>query len=94
MDIDLRLPVGLMFSLTGLILAAFGLFTNGVAGFYSKSLGININLWWGLVLLIFGGLMALLGLLRQLELSRIAAIQEARNRMRTMAPRRDYGPLH
>ena len=54
MNLDLRIPMGLMFSLVGIILAAFGAATNSTPAFYAKSLGINVNLWWGIVLLIFG----------------------------------------
>lgn len=61
MSLDLRIPMGLMFTLTGLILTLFGLFTNGNSELYSKSLGINANLWWGVVMLIFGLTMYLLG---------------------------------
>jgi len=61
MSLDLRIPMGLMFTLTGLILTLFGLFTNGNAELYAKSLGINANLWWGLVMLVFGLAMYLLG---------------------------------
>lgn len=55
MNFDLRLPVGLMFSLFGAILTVYGLMSD--AADYKKSLGLNINLGWGLVLLVFGGLM-------------------------------------
>ena len=55
MNFDLRLPVGLMFSLFGVILTTFGLVSD--AALYKKSLGININLGWGLVLIVFGGSM-------------------------------------
>jgi hypothetical protein len=61
MSLDLRIPMGLMFTLTGLILTVFGFVTNGNAALYSKSLGINANLWWGMVLLAFGLVMFLLG---------------------------------
>jgi hypothetical protein len=61
MNLDLRIPMGLMFTLTGVILTVFGLKTNGDAALYAKSLGINANLWWGLVLLAFGLTMFLLG---------------------------------
>jgi hypothetical protein len=60
MSLDLRIPMGLMFTLVGAILAAFGLATNG-SPIYAASLGINANLWWGLVLLVFGIAMLLLG---------------------------------
>jgi hypothetical protein len=61
MSLDLRIPMGLMFTLTGMILSAFGLATRDRADLYAKSLGINANLWWGLVLLAFGLFMLWLG---------------------------------
>jgi hypothetical protein len=61
MILDLRVPLGLMFSLVGLILTVFGLKTNGDTVLYAPSLGINANLWWGLVLLVFGLTMLILG---------------------------------
>jgi hypothetical protein len=61
MNLDLRIPMGLMFTLVGMILSAFGLATNNRPGFYDSSLGINVNLWWGLVLFAFGLTMFLLG---------------------------------
>jgi len=53
MDFDLRYPIGILFSAYGIILTAFGAFTNGT-DIYKKSLGDNINLQWGIVLLVFG----------------------------------------
>lgn len=60
MILDLRIPIGLMFSLVGLILTLFGWKTRGSA-IYASSLGIDVNFWWGLVLLAFGLTMFLLG---------------------------------
>ena len=60
MSLDLRIPMGLMFALVGMILTAYGLATRGSA-IYNASLGINANFWWGLVLLVFGVSMLLLG---------------------------------
>jgi hypothetical protein len=60
MNLDLRIPMGLMFTLVGLILTVFGMVTTGSA-IYTRSLGINANLDWGLVLLVFGGIMYILG---------------------------------
>jgi hypothetical protein len=65
MNLDLRIPMGLMFTLTGAILTTWGLKTNGDAALYAKSLGINANLWWGLVLLAFGLTMYIMGQRRQ-----------------------------
>lgn len=56
---DIRLPIGLMFSILGLLLAGYGMF--GDPSIYRRSLGININLWWGIVMLAFGIIMLLLG---------------------------------
>jgi hypothetical protein len=54
MDLDLRIPIGLMFALAGAILTAYGLKSDGNMALYAKSLGINVNLWWGLVMAVFG----------------------------------------
>jgi hypothetical protein len=51
MNFDLRIPVGMMFTIFGLILAGVGLFGQPDLG---KSLGINIDLNWGVVLVVFG----------------------------------------
>jgi len=61
MNLDLRLPMGLMFTAFGALLVLFGLVSDRTI--YAKSLGINVNLWWGLVLLAFG--MVMLGLARR-----------------------------
>lgn len=55
MKLDLRLPIGLMFTTFGVMLVVFGLASN--RAIYRRSLGINVNLWWGLVLLVFGVVM-------------------------------------
>jgi hypothetical protein len=52
MKLDLRLPIGLMFSIIGALLVVFGLASD--PAIYQRSLGINVNLWWGLVLILFG----------------------------------------
>jgi hypothetical protein len=52
MKLDLRLPIGLMFTVFGVMLAVYGLVAD--RAIYDRSLGINVNLWWGLVLLAFG----------------------------------------
>lgn len=70
MSLDLRIPMGLMFTFTGVILTVFGLRTNGNVELYAKSLGINANLWWGLVLLVFGLTMFLLGRRSQMRLAK------------------------
>jgi hypothetical protein len=59
MGIDIRLPLGALFFLLGLILTVYGVISD--ASRYQQSLGINVNLDWGMVLLVFGALMLLLG---------------------------------
>jgi putative Mn2+ efflux pump MntP len=56
MGLDIRYPIGLMFGIIGLVMVLYGLFT-GSDPMYHRSLGINVNVWWGAVLLVFGGLM-------------------------------------
>jgi len=57
MGIDIRLPIGLMFSIFGIILTLYGLITRNDISVYSRSFGINVNLWSGMTMLIFGGIM-------------------------------------
>ena len=52
MKLDLRLPIGLMFSIIGALLVVYGMTSD--PAIYQRSLGFNVNLWWGLVLLVFG----------------------------------------
>ncbi len=56
MNFDLRLPIGILFTLFGLILTGYGMITRG-SEIYAKSLGHNINIAWGIVLLVFGSIM-------------------------------------
>ena len=49
MQLDVRLPAGLMFLIMGVMLAGYGV--AGDQSIYTRSLGININLIWGLVLI-------------------------------------------
>ena len=59
MGFDIRLPIGGLFTTLGIILTLFGLL--GDKSLYQRSLGINVNLEWGLVTLAFGIIMVLLG---------------------------------
>jgi len=56
MGLDIRYPIGLMFGTIGLVMVVYGALT-GSDPMYQRSLGINVNVWWGAVLLLFGGLM-------------------------------------
>ena len=57
MGLDIRWPIGLMFSLIGAMLVIYGFVTGSGADMYKHSLGINVNLYWGILLLVFGGTM-------------------------------------
>jgi len=57
MGLDIRWPIGLMFSLIGVILVIYGLITSSNAEVYRRSLDLNVNLYWGLLLVVFGGAM-------------------------------------
>jgi hypothetical protein len=51
-QLDVRIPIGGMFTIFGVVLIVYGLVSD--PAIYQRSLGINVNLWWGLVLLVFG----------------------------------------
>jgi hypothetical protein len=74
MRLDVRFPIGGMFTIIGAILTVYGLVSDDAM--YERSLGINVNLWWGLVLLAFG--LVMLGL--------------AVRALRSMSPRPGQGP--
>lgn len=55
MTLDLRLPLGLLFAVLGLLLALYGLVAD--AAIYQVSSGVNVNLWTGAAMFVFGALM-------------------------------------
>ncbi|MCX7987203.1 MAG: hypothetical protein N2662_09725 [Bacteroidales bacterium] len=57
MGLDIKYPIGLMFTLMGIILTIYGLATMSDVTMYQKSFNININLWSGIGMLIFGLIM-------------------------------------
>lgn len=59
MGLDIRIPLGLMFALIGLLLTGYGLVAD--RAIYARSLGINVNLIWGTVLLVFGVVFVIAG---------------------------------
>jgi hypothetical protein len=67
---DARISIGMLFTLIGTILAAFGLATRNNLAVYEKSLGIDANLWWGLALLVFGVVVLLLGRSGQMKIEK------------------------
>ena len=60
MGFDIRLPIGMMFSIFGLLIGGYGAATTGNDMYVQHSLGVNVNLWWGMVMLAFGMIMLLL----------------------------------
>jgi hypothetical protein len=64
MDFDIRIPIGLLFAALGLLLVVYGL-VGDPAIYRAHSLGVNVNLAWGAVMLVFGAAnLALAALLR------------------------------
>jgi uncharacterized membrane protein len=57
MGLDIKLPIGLMFAIIGLLLTIYGLFTASNTEMYTRSLHVNINLWIGASMLVFGVIM-------------------------------------
>ncbi len=59
MGLDIRIPIGLLLFINGVLLAGYG----AVSGeeVYRRSLGININLWWGAVLVAAGAVLLYFG---------------------------------
>jgi hypothetical protein len=55
MGIDIRFPIGLMFGLIGLLLSVYGFSSD--KSIYARSLEINVNLIWGLVMMLFAVVM-------------------------------------
>ena len=61
MGLDIRVPIGALFAIIGVLLTGYGLVSD--RAIYARSLDLNVNLWWGLVLILFGAVM--LGLARR-----------------------------
>ena len=58
--VHIRIPIGFMFSVMGLIITGLGLFTLSDSAMYQKSLGINVNIIMGIIMLVFGAAMLFL----------------------------------
>jgi hypothetical protein len=63
MGIDIRLPIGLLFVIYGALLLLYGVFSD--SALYQRSLGLNINFWWGIIMAVFGAIMLILGRARR-----------------------------
>jgi hypothetical protein len=51
--LDLKLPIGWLLSAYGVLLTVYGLVTK--KEMYAISLGLNLNLVWGIFMLVIGG---------------------------------------
>jgi hypothetical protein len=51
---DVRLPIGGLLTIVGFLITGFGLATSADSQLYAKSLGVNVNEWWGTFMLLFG----------------------------------------
>ena len=60
MPIDIRIPIGVMLGVMGALLVGYGLL--GDQTIYARSLGLNINVIWGSVLLATAAILLVLGL--------------------------------
>ena len=52
MGLDIRWPIGIIFAIYGALLMVFGALTDPVI--FERSLHVNIDLWWGAAMLVFG----------------------------------------
>lgn len=59
--LDLRLPIGIFFTVVGAVLAVYG----GVRPSFPQGVAMNVNLYWGICLLVFGILMTVFGWMAQ-----------------------------
>lgn len=55
--VDIRIPIGLMFSIVGVIISIFGFVTKSNTEMYNRSLGINVNIYMGILMTVFGLIM-------------------------------------
>jgi hypothetical protein len=58
MGLDIRWPIGIIFTIYGAVLIVYGLIAD--PAMFVSSMGVNIDIWWGLAMLVFGLLMVIL----------------------------------
>ncbi len=85
-SLDLRLPIGGLFVILGVLLMGYGLATASNVAQYVQAGGLNINLWWGLVMLATGLLFLFLA-----RRDNVRAKLAAAERGTAAPPRRDPG---
>jgi hypothetical protein len=75
MGLDIRWPIGYMFLILGIVLAAYGLISD--ATIYQQSLGMNVNLIWGAILGAFGIMMIVLARFGKKSLQNISVARNS-----------------
>ncbi len=58
MGLDIRLPIGIIFTIYGAILIVYGLVAD--PAIFVSSMEVNIDIWWGAAMLVFGLIMGIL----------------------------------
>jgi hypothetical protein len=61
--LDLKLPIGWLLSAYGVLLGIYGLVTK--KELYEKSLGLNLNFAWGILMIVIGGCFLLTAFLKK-----------------------------
>ena len=85
MRLDIRIPLGLLFTVLGAVLTIFGAISD--PRLYERSLNVNLNLWWGSVLVAFGALMLVLGYVGQTRAKKEAGSTGAETTSQAASPR-------
>jgi hypothetical protein len=52
MGLDIRFPIGIIFTIYGAALMIYGALAD--PAIFANSLGVNIDIWWGAAMLLFG----------------------------------------
>jgi len=52
MGLDIRFPIGIIFTIYGAVLMIYGALAD--PAIFANSLGVNIDIWWGAAMLLFG----------------------------------------
>ena len=58
MGLDIRWPIGIIFTIYGVLLMIYSVVA--YPAIFVSSVGVNIDLWWGLAMLVFGIIMGFL----------------------------------
>ena len=55
--LDAREPIGALFTMLGALLTIYGLSTGPGVSSLGVALRVNVNLWWGMAMTIFGAVL-------------------------------------